>query len=357
VAGIVYKDKQVFVSASEDGSVYVWDRGAVYASWPHKVPVHALACTRPENKTQMVLTGCDDGKARLWSLAEMGSEKPTIVLETHHEGGVQAAAFSPDGSKCVTSDDRGEIFLSDTATGKKLYAFPRMHNSTVGCLHFTPQCTVISVGKDNTAIVWKMGEKSASTETSLYCSGEVGSLGVTDDGGQMLLDLDKNRLRVVDLHKTRNLGTLQQGAEGGKFAGFALFSPSIGDKPGNRTILTTAMTDGILQVWRWSAGGGRGAELRKLVCTNNVPPTCAAFTPLAKDGFIIAGTRKGDVYIWPMPTADDIANRFKATITYVAENTESNGKNVRIYAEYQNSTEPNSRLRPGTTATLVIPQK
>jgi len=349
-------EKQVIVSASEDGSVYVWERGKVYDMWKHRMPVRALACTPPGTAVSLALTGCDDGKARLWSLQSSSSE-PVVVLDGHHEGGVTAAAFSPDGTKCVTADDRGEIMLWDTAKGQKLYTFPREHNSSVGSLHFTPQCRVVSTAHDNSALVWKVGEISAAVETRFdHLSGEVGVLGVSDDGGQMLLDLDKNRLRVVDLGKNYNLGTLQQSSDSGKFTTFALMSPAIGGKTGARVILTTSGTDGILQVWRWTGGAGHGAELRKLVCTGNVPPTCAAFAPIAKDGFIVAGTRKGDVHVWPMPTEEELANQYRARVTSISENSESSGKSVRIYAEYTNPPTPELRLRPGTTATVVIPQ-
>jgi WD40 repeat protein len=222
-------------------------------------------------------------------------------------------------------------------------------------LNFTPQCRVISAGRDNVARIWKVGDKSAEVEASFdHRSGEVTNLGVSDDGGQMLLDLDKNRLRVIDVAGKRNLGTLQQASDT-KFSTFALLSPTIG-APGNRLILTTGNIDGVLQVWRWTAGPGRGSELKKLVCDGYTPVTCAAFSPDAQDGLIVAGTRKGDVYVWPMPTADDLLSRFTARITNISPNLESSGKTVRIEAEYDNS---NLRLhlRPGSTATMVISQR
>ena len=286
VATGVYDNKQVIISASEDGTVKVWDRNAVYATWKHDGPVRALACSKSH-----VLTGCDDGKARLWSINDVGLE-PALKLDGHHEGGVQAAAFSPDGAFCVTSDDRGEIFLFDTATGKRLFQFPHEHNGSVTSLRFTPQCRVVSAGRDNMALVWKVGDKSASVEHRFdHRSGEVTNLGVTDDGGEMLLDLDKNRLRVVDLNGDHNRGTLQQPSDS-KFAGFALFSPKIGGA-NDRVILTSGGSDGILQLWRWTDGDGRGSELKKLVCTNYAPATCAAFSAEAENGFIVAGTAQG----------------------------------------------------------------
>ncbi len=356
VATGVRDGKQVIVSASEDGSVFVWDASAIYANWKHGGAVRALAVTRPECEKPLVLTGCDDGKARLWGLNDAG-KTPKLTFDGQHEGGVQAAAFSPDGAYCVTADDRGNIFLYDVSTGKRHYQFPREHNGPVSSLNFTKQCRVISAGRDNVALIWKVGDKNAAVETTSFDhrSGEVANLGVSDDGGQLLLDLDKNRLRIIDLDGNRSLGTLLQAGDA-KFTGFALFSPVI-NGPNDRVILTTGATDGVLQVWRWTSGIGRGSELKKLVCTGYTPATCAACSPFAKDGFIVAGTRKGDVNVWPLPTAEEMANSFKAKITHIDPNLESSGRTVRVFADFNNPDAPNLHLRPGTTTTLVIPQK
>lgn len=357
VAVGMHKGQPIIISTSEDGWAYAWTPdGKVQGVWKHAGAVRAAVCTRSEVKRSLALTGCDDGKARIWSLDEI-DKKPVITLDGHHEGGVQAAAFSPDGATCLTSDDRGEIFLWNTATGKAIYTFPREHNSAVTSLQFTPQCRVISAGRDSAAYVWNVGDKSASVEVPFeHRPGEINVLGVTDDGGQMLLDLDKSRLRVLDLKANRNLGTIQQTSEGGKFASFALFSPTIG-KGNDRVILTTGGTDGVLQLWRWTNGVGRGSELRKLVSTGYAGVTCAAFSPEAKKGFVVAGTRKGFVHLWPMPTEDDLALGYKARITSIDSNRESSGKTVRIYAEFDNSVEAKMRLHPGTTATLAVPVK
>lgn len=357
VAVGMLRNEAIVVSAGEDGWVYAWERGGkVHSAWKHPGSVRAVVCTRFDARPSLVLSGCDDGKARIWSLDEIG-QSPLVILDGHHEGGVQAAALSPDGNTCLTSDDRGDIFLWNATTGKKIYAFPHEHNSTVTSLQFTPQCRVVSAGRDLTAYVWNVGEKSASVELSFeHRAGEVAALGVTEDGGQMLLDLDKNRLRIIDLSGNRNLGTLQQTGDGGRFAAFALFSPIIG-KGNDRVILTSAGSDGVMQLWRWANGVGRGSELRKLVCTGYVGATCAAFSPASKNGFIVAGTRKGDVHLWAMPTENDFVMEHRARITSIDRNRESSGKTVRIYAEFENPTDARTRLHPGTTATLAVPIK
>jgi len=354
VAAGVRSKKQFILSAGEDGAVHLWDATTVHASWPHPAAVRALALTRPECATALVLTGCDDGKARLWPLDTLGKE-PLRSLDTHHEGGVRSAAFSPDGSLCVTADDRGDIHLSDTATGKLRYRFPREHNGSVTSLTFTPECRVVSVGGDGRAIIWKVGDQGAGIDVSFdHRGGDVAQLGVSDDGGQMILDLDKNRLRVIELATRRNLGTLSQSNDG-KFGAFALLSPSVNNE-GDRVILTSGHTDGVLQLWRWTGGPGKGSELKKLVSTGYAPITCAGFSPIGVNGSIVAGTRKGDVHVWPMPKSSEMTDRFKARITTIAPNLESSGKSVRIHAELDN-TDPRLFLRPGTTATMVIPQK
>jgi WD40 repeat protein len=353
VAVGIRNKKPVIISASEDGAVVVWDRSKVYASWKHPANVRAVAVTRPGAERSLVLTGCDDGKVRLYSLDDL-SKEPVMILDGRHEGGVPAAAFAPDGAYCVTADDRGAIFLYQTASGKRHYAFPPEHTGPVTSLCFTPQCRVISAARDNTALIWKVGEKAAAVEANLnHPTGEVADLGVSDDGGQMLLDLDKNRLCVVDVANQRIGGTIRQATDN-KFANFALFSPVIGDK-GDRLILTAGNIDGVMQLWRWTAGAGRGSELKKLVCDGYAPVTCAAFSPAAEDGLIVAGTRKGDVYLWSMPTSGEIASRYTARITNISPNLESSGMTVRIQAETDNS-DPKLQLRPGSTATLVISQ-
>lgn len=355
VAVGMFKGKQVILSASEDGIVHVWDRETVHKDWKHPGAVRCLAATRPGNSASLALTGCDDGKARIWSLDRLDSS-PVTVLDGHHEGGVQAVAFAPDGAHCLTADDRGDIYLWNVSSGKKDYTFPHEHNSSVTALHFTPQCRAISAGRDNVAFVWKVGAQAAAVESTFdHRSGEVSNLGVSDDGGQMLLDLDKNRLRVIGLEANRNLGTLQQASEN-KFATMALFSPTIGKNKDIRVILTGTGVEGVLQLWRWGGGAGQGAEAKKLVCDNYVGASCAAFSPTARDGFIVVGTRKGDVHLWPIPSEEELATRFTARITHIDPSLESSGKARRIFAEFKNPDDAKLRLRPGTTATMVIPQ-
>ena len=113
----------------------------------------------------------------------------------------------------------------------------------------------------------------------------------------------------------------------------------------------------MLQLWRRPGSRGRASELRKLISDGYAPVTAAAFSPIAKNGYIVAGTKKGDILVWALPTQEDMAGHYEAKVTHVDRTVEPNGKTVRIFAEFDNPQDEARRLRPGTTATMVIPQK
>ena len=349
-----HRDRPLVLSASEDRMVHVWDRRRVVKSWAHPVPVRAVACTPPGAVLNLALTGADDGKARLWDLNSLG-DTPLRELDGQHQGGIQSVAFSPDGKTCVTADER-DVFLWDTESGKKLYAFPAEHRGPITCVHFLPQSRVVTVSKDNMVRVWMAGEKAAKVEKTFeHRSGEVNALGVTPDGGRLLFDQDKARMHVLSLPDGLTEGVLTTPGEASKFTTFAAFSPEVGGQADARVVLTAGSNDGVLQLWRMPTAHERGGELVRLVCTGFAPATCAAFSPHADGGFVVVGTQTGRVDLWPMPTREELNRRWVATVMHVEGSVEPNGRNVKVWAEMKN--DGPFALRPGTTATMVIPPK
>ncbi len=70
-----------------------------------------------------VLTGSDDGTARLWDAAS-GESLRTF---SGHSGGVSSVAFSPDGRSVLTGSNDGTARLWDAATGESLRHVHRAH--------------------------------------------------------------------------------------------------------------------------------------------------------------------------------------------------------------------------------------
>jgi len=136
--------------------------------------------------------------------------------------------------------------------------------------------------------------------------------------------------------------------EQAKFTTFAKFSPD------DRTILTASAADGILQLWRLPSDkeADRVSELRRFICPNGSMPTCAEFVTSPQGSFIVVGTQSGYIHIWPLPSQSEMANRWAAKVTFVDNAVGTDGRQLRVWAEFDNNGD--MPLRPGTTATLVM---
>ena len=344
------------LSAGEDSQVVVWDRTQVrHGTWRHPGIVRTIATTGSGVKDPLALTGCEDGIGRIWDLKKISND-PVVTLKDRHDGGVKAAAFSPDGTLCVTADGVRNLYLWETATGKQIYRFPQKHNDFVTVLYFLPQCRVVSIGKDNTVNVWMIGKDAAALEKEKsipYRTGEVGCLGMTEDGNRLLVDNAKTKLHMVSLSDGQTERVLNYPIEGAQFRTFALFSPEIGPSK-QRLLMTASNNNGEVQIWRMPSATERGSEVAHLSLPQNGTPICAAFSPISEGGFVVVGTKQGEVSLWNMPSEADMNHRWVGTITQIDAIVDTSGKSVKISAEFDNSKDERFRLRPGTTATLVI---
>jgi WD40 repeat protein len=333
----------LIVSASEDGSVRLWDRASRrerHVLW-HPAPVKAVACSPVGASGNWCLTGAADGVARLWHVQRPA--EPSAVLQGQHRGAVTCVAFSPDGKTCATGGDDRAICLWNTESGTLRYRFPEGHRGAVTSLQFTPQSQLVSAGRDNTLRVWTLGKRGARLLTTLdRRSGDVAQPGVSPDGKLVLLDQGKV-LRLLTLADKLTEAELQNPSDPNHFASFALFSPDA------RLILTAGAAEGRLRLWRSPTAATRPYELSQLLPPDEAPATCAAFAP---DGsFLVTGTRDRKVLVWPLPSRRTIEHQVTAEITLLEPVVESSNAQVRIWAEVDNR---DGRLLPGTTATLAI---
>jgi WD40 repeat protein len=327
-------NRPLIVSTSHDGSALVWDPNLANNSnqagpphnLPHPVAVRCVACTPPNTGAVLAVTGADDGKMRVWDLADPSKLPNTPLREPTdaHASGIHAIAISPDGKFAATAAGR-EVFVWDLAAGKKLYALPEVHRDTITSLSFTPQAQLVTASKDRTLKVWRLGEeKGAPARTIDHRSGTVDALGVSPDGGRVLFDQDKSRIDLVDLSNGQTTGQLTNAGPNVAFATLAIFAPDR-SQPGTPVdqlppyVIATAGGDGdlkgTLQVWRVARSGGRGGELGRLVTPGRVAVTCAAFSPNKDAPFLVAGTAAGTVHVWTPPSGT--AKRIEGRISYI----------------------------------------
>jgi WD40 repeat protein len=371
VTGVaVTKDvnRPLIVSASEDGTVRLWDMatGREQAVLRHPAPVRAVACTPPGAEANLCLAGMADGSGWLWDLNGAATAEPRKLSE-RHRGPVNTVAFSPDGKRCATGGEDGTICLWETASGRLQYRLTAAHRGRVTSVQLPTATRLVSAGGDNCLLVWTRGEADTFREVARFDrrSGTVPYPGVSADGERVLLDVGKE-LQVVSLLEGtnqgifRNLpgsdaGTLPRPDTGkgtaevilpdpprpGAFTTVALFSPD------SRMALTVSDPGGRLQLWRAPTNTTRPYEVRQLVW-KGAAATCGTFAP--NGSFVVTGMKDRRILVWSVPTPEELTSQLEAEITLVEPLVDPKSRRVRVWAEMDN---PHGRLIPGATATLV----
>ncbi len=348
------KDRPLIVSASEDGTVRVWERSAFVerAIFPHPRAVKAVACTPPGAEGNWCLSGAADGRARLWDLNNGGSDQQPRELKGLHRGAVTSVAFSVDGRLCATGGDNSDrtIHVYDTATGEPRYPpIEKAHLAAVTSLQFTPEGQLVSSGGSTTRLWTLNGDRAPRVQTVVDRRAQSKAstdLGVSPDGKWVMSDYG-SEVRMMSIPEGRIGGILQNPALGTSSFGFetlALFSPD------GRLALTAGLGDGRLQLWRLPTDTSRAYEAQQLVPgPDKSKPTCGAFAP--HGGFFVTGNKERKVFVWTMPTKQEIDEKITAKIVYIERSVESAERQVRVWAELKN---PQGRLLPGDTVTMVV---
>jgi WD40 repeat protein len=169
-------NQRLLAGGCEDGTIQLWDvsdpapaRRLRELGKPGDPPVLAVAL-HPDGNA--MLTGHEDGAARLWAnpkriLLRGDSGQDVSVVETlRHEKGhsVFAAAFSPDGSRCLTGgglpNAEGEARLWDAGSGKRLAIIPQRF--AVKAVAFNATGTIAATGGgsrlEGEAQLWELRE-------------------------------------------------------------------------------------------------------------------------------------------------------------------------------------------------------
>jgi multidrug efflux pump subunit AcrA (membrane-fusion protein) len=359
-----HADGPLVVSVSTDGSVLVWDpnlgkkqnRPTVPHNLPHPVGVRSVAATPPAAKVMLAITGADDGKIRVWDVANRDKlpTAPKAEASDVHTSAVQAIAVSPDGQFFATAAGR-DVFIWDLATAKKRYALPAEHRDVITAVNFTPQNTLVTASKDGTLKVWKLGaDRAAVLRTIDHRAGAVEVLGVSRDGGRVLFDQDKGRLDLVDPANAQTIGQIENVGSAGSFSTLAIFGPDevVPNLPVDQQpySIATAGGDGDLkgtvQYWLAPRTGGRGAEVGRLITPGRAPVTAAAFSPVRGEQFLVVGTSVGGVHLWK-PSLD-----VRQTRGRIVNIDPTDTRYVTVRVEMDNKV---LKLLDHSTATVIIP--
>ncbi|MBI3408449.1 MAG: hypothetical protein HY040_08835 [Planctomycetes bacterium] len=347
--------KPLGVSASDDKTVCVWSDESKSPMWEfrHDAKVLSLACSP---KANLILSGDEEGWIRLFNW----DTKEELHKERAYDGiAVTCQAFTPDGEFFATGSASGQIKIWKTDGCTLSWALDaahgvpadKTHTDAITTLQFTPQCRLVSAGRDNFLRVWEVHQNGVELKHAIDGrGGSVANLGVSGNGQWMTFDQSKIlQLRSVEHGKMINYIKAPQG--GNAFESIAIISPD------DELILTGGGSEGRLQLWKAPIGAERGFEVRQFTPEERGRATCAAFVPPNKEGriaYAVSGDTKGYVYLWPIPTKSDIQNhrRTEVRVSHVSQNLDAGTRQVKIGVDVPNDRE--NDLLPGRPVTIVI---
>ena len=223
------------------------------------------------------------GNIGIW-LYDMATSRELALL-TGHTGGVNAIAFSPDGTKIASGSDDRTVKVWDVATGGNI-ATLEGHTSWINSVAFSPDGMKIASGsRDQTIKLWDVstGETIATLEGH---TGSVNTIAFSSDG-TLVSGSDDFTVKLWDVSTQTNIATLEEHWDEVKSV---VFSP-------DGKILASGADNGTLKLWN--------VATRETIATYRyVTVNSIAFSP---DGSTFAVATNNHVKLWDVATGKKVA--------------------------------------------------
>jgi WD40 repeat protein len=273
---------------SNEGWVSVWDvmTGEMLFTLPDQNAFVNSVAFSPDG-TRMITTS-DDQTTRIWD-ATTGEELQTFYGQTIN---VTNAAYSPDGTRIATAIGNGQVSVLDAATGRELLTLAG-HSSNIRMVAFSPDGTrIVTAGSDKTARIWSAGpnREFLTLVNGPAILSQIGAkLAYSPDGSQLAVAYSDPTAKVWEVPTGKLIFSLSGHSDEVIFIAYSF--------DGSRIV--TAVRDGTAKVW----DAKTGKELLKLSGHTNAVAG-VAFSP---DGSRLATASFDDTAkIWDAKTGQEI---------------------------------------------------
>ena len=241
------------------------------------VPIASLAFS-PSGTTLAIASE----KICLWDIAA------ARCTASFGSASITAIAFSPDGKTLAATDNTGNTYLWDVATGSQTTTFTDSGSDGAYSVAFSPDGKILAAGDGNGRVyLW-----NAATGKPIASLAEGGSKGVNSvafspDGKILAAGDGDGRVYLWNVATGKPIVTLAEG--GSKGVNSVAFSP-------DGKIL--AAGDGNGRVYLWNAATGK--PIASLADPDGSGVISVAFSP--DDTTMAAGDNNGRTYLWNVVT-------------------------------------------------------
>jgi WD40 repeat protein len=227
-----------------------------------------------------------------WALWELYAHEPCLSTIKIHEGGVNGAALSPDGSVIYTagSEDNGLIGLWDTATNKRLATIPGGFGTATALSLSRDGKTLAVSTADGQLIVWDTGTRHERFRIAAH-TGMARGVAVSPDGTRLASTGDDRMVRLWDASTGAHLGDMPGGFR-------TASSRVVWNEQGTLLAAAAMLTDARIALWD-------GAGSPRFLSGHTSGLGALAFAP---DGKMLAsGGGDRDIRLWDVESGTSIA--------------------------------------------------